>query len=159
MPLHVGIAEVQSWLDPGKLLLPNNDPLPEEFNQATIVLARLSQVYNTATWVDAATTPMLVRVIIAIRIAANRYNKSYSEESDAGNKYANKLERMAENLLQDLANGILQLTDAESTNPSANNPIFYPDDLTGASQIVDAQGFIIGWEGSEDIKFTMADRY
>jgi hypothetical protein len=157
--LHVTIAEVQSWLDAGKLELPATDTLPEEFNVSTYVLAKLGQIYNVATWVDNATTPNLVRVVISAKVAANRYNKLYSEEDDAGNKYANKLEVWAESIITALLNGTIVLVDYP-TPITANDPAYYPNDLTGSDTIVDALGFIVGaGAGSEDIKFRMGDRY
>lgn len=157
MALHVTVAEVQSWLDQGKIDLPTNDQLPEEFNVATAVFSRLAQVFNTAPWVDNTTTPNLIRVIISAKVAANRYNKLYSEEDDAGNKYANKLENWADSMIIALLNGSVVLIDSPAV--VANDPAFYPKDSTGSEQILDGLGFPIGLPGAEDIKFHMADRY
>jgi hypothetical protein len=157
--LHVTIPEVQSWLDAGKIELPTNDTLPEEFNVSTYVLAKLGQIYNVSTWVDTTTTPNLVRVIISAKVAASRYNKLYSEEDDAGNKYANKLEVWAEGIITALLNGTIVLVDYP-TPVTANDPAYYPNDATGSDVILDALGNVVGiGAGAEDIKFRMGDRW
>lgn len=159
---HVTVAEVQSWLDPAKLPLAANDPLPEEVNAATGVLSRLASVYPTevGNWTNESNTPILVRVIISALTAAYRYNKIYSEEEDAGNRYANKLEARALELLEMVVNGDVLLTDVPGIEDITTfDPLFWPTDVTGAMPIYDAQGFQIGWAGSEDIKFTMAERF
>jgi hypothetical protein len=159
MALHVTVAEVQSWLDHDKLPLAANDPLPEETNASAMVLSRLSNVYNTSTWLDAVTTPLIVRVIISALTASYRYNKIYSEEEDAGNRYAGKLEGRALELLSMLVNGDLTIPEVPPGTVTTFDPLFWPTDETGAMEIFDALGVQIGWAGSEDIKFTMADRY
>lgn len=157
---HVTVAEVQSWLDYDKLPLAPNDPLPEEVNAATGVLGRLVNVYPEATdWTTTANTPVIVKVIISALTASYRYNKIYSEEEDAGNRYAGKLEARALELLNMIMIGDLQITDVPVSVITSFDPIFWPNDTTGASRIYDAQGFMIGWEGSEDVKFTMADKF
>jgi hypothetical protein len=159
MALHVSIAEVQSWLDAGKLSLAANDPLPEEQNAATMVLARLTPVYpdNVPTWINTATTPLIVRVVISALTASYRYNKIYSEEEDSGNRYASKLEGRALELLSMLVNGDLAITEVPTI--VTFDPLFWPDDTTGALIIYDALGNQIGVEGSEDIRFTMGARF
>lgn len=160
MASHVTVAEVQSWLDQDKLPLAPNDPLPEEANAAAGVLARLANVYPEAsTWTDNTNTPALVRVIISALTAAYRYNKIYSEEEDAGNRYAGKLEGRALEMLSMLVNGDVLITDVPVTLITSFDPLFWPGDLTGATKIYDGQGLLIGWEGSEDIKFHMSDRF
>lgn len=156
---HVTVTEVQAWLDPAKLPLAPNDPLPEEVNAGAMVLGRLANVYDVTTWVNSTTTPTIVKTIISALVAGARYNKIYSEEEDAGNAYANKLERRAFELLDYIVNGDIAITDLPVTAVGSFYPLFYPTDSTGASVIYDAVGNIIGWEGSEDIKFTMASRF
>jgi hypothetical protein len=154
---HVTVGDVQVWLDAGKLLIPENDTLPEDQTFADIVFGRIGQVYTTTTWVDATTTPPLIKRIIAMLIAANRYNKIYSEEDDAGNRYANKLEGRAYDMVNMIVSGQIIVLDPSAVPiAGANVPVFYPDDQTGAVEIMNALGEIIGIAGSEDIKFTMA---
>jgi len=157
---HVTVAEVQSWLDVNKLPLAPNDPLPEEVNAASGVLGRLANVYpEAATWTTEANTPVIVRVIISALTAGYRYNKIYSEEEDSGNRYANKLEARALELLSMVVNGDLAITDVPVSLVTSFDPIFWPNDITGAAAIYDGLGVQIGSEGTEDIKFHMSDRF
>lgn len=158
---HVTVDEVQSWLDEAKLPLASNDPLPEEVNAAAGVLGRLANVYDVTGWTNNTNTPQLVRVIISALTAAYRYNKIYSEEEDSGNRYASKLEGRSLELLAMIVNGDIILTDVPGGGSTITSfdPLFLPKDVTGASIIYDALGNIINWEGSEDIKFNMAERF
>jgi hypothetical protein len=160
---RVSVAEVQAWLDPEKLQLPSNDPLPEEQHSSNIVLSKLAQVFDVSDWVDEATTPSLVRTIISGLTAARRYNKIYSETEDAGNKYANKLEAILMDMINQVVAGSLTLTDVETGDSPAqvhaNNPKFWPNDRTGALEVHDARGMLIQPEGSQDIKFRMGQTW
>lgn len=157
---HVTVTEVQSWLDPAKLPIAANDPLPEEVNAATGVIGRLANVYPEAvTWTTEANTPLMVRVIISALTAAYRYNKIYSEEEDTGNRYANKLEARALELLSMLINGDLQITDVPVTTITSFDPQFWPTDATGALPVFDARGFLMAYPGDDDVKFTMSSRF
>lgn len=157
---HVTIAEVQGWLDPDRLAIPANDALIDDVQFSVPVLAKVAQVMDTSTWVDVSTTPPLIRKIISALIAANRYNRIYSEEEDAGNKYADKLEKMAWGWAQAIVDGKMVVFDNSGTEVLNNNdPAFHPRDVTGAQIIYDALGNARGWEGSEEIKFFMADTF
>ena|GEM_PF-6344239 len=154
---HVTVDEVQHWLDPDKLLIPENDPLDEDAEIAPTVLARIAVAYDVSAWDDVASTPAVVRKIIAMLIAANRYNKVYSETEDAGNRYANKLEGIAWNRVDWIVEGKLILFDAlDVLIADFARPMFYPDDNTGRSAIYNQLGVMVGEEGSEDIKFRMS---
>lgn len=160
MAAHVTYLEVQGWLDKDREPIPENDPLSDDAQFATIVLAKISQVMETSTWVDVSTTPPVVRKIISALIAANRYNRIYAEEEDAGNKYANKLENRAWDWVQQIVDGKMVVLD-NSGNPilNINDPTYYPTDATGAAIIYDALGNVVGEAGSEDIKFLMGTKF
>jgi hypothetical protein len=154
---HVTVGDVQVYLDVNKLALPENDPLEEDQTFADIVFASVGQVYDFSSWTNETTTPALIRRVLAMLIAANRYNKIYSEEDDAGNRYADKIEARALEILASISDGTILLYDASLLPlPETHDPSFYPNDATGASIIYDALGFVVGEAGSEDIKFRMA---
>jgi len=163
MALHVTIEEVQAWLDENKLELPDNDPLPEEQHVVNHVFSSVAQIFDTSTWVDADTTPDLLRTIISGLVAARRYNKVYSESDDAGNRYANKIENQLNVLLEQVVDGTITLIDVEGgSSPaqiSANNPVYWPTDLTGALEVFDARGILIQPAGSQDIKFRIGQEF
>ncbi len=154
---HVTVAEVQAWLDPDKIDLADNDTLPEEEHVSNFVLSRLAQVFDTSGWTNSSNTPMLVKTIISGITAGRRYNKVYSETEDAGNRYANKIEAIMTDMLGQVIAGTLTLIDVETGNPpaqvTANNPIFWPNDLTGALEVFDATGRVVQPVLSQDVKF------
>lgn len=149
--------DVQTFLDADLYPIRENDTFPEESTFADMVFARLGQVYNTSTWLDTSTTPTLVRRILAMLIAANRYNKKHSEDDDAGNRYANKLEARAWDLIELILNDQAVLYDASLLElAELNDPKFWPTDQTGASDVLDAMGNIVALQGADDIKFRMS---
>lgn len=143
------------YLDVDLYPIPENDSFPEEQTFADMVFSRLSTAYTTTTWIDSATTPALVRRILAMLIAANRYNKKHAEDDDAGNRYAYKLENRAWELVNMIVSGQALLYDASLLISDLIDPKFWPDDTTGALEIYDALGVIVAPAGSEDIKFRM----
>ena len=151
MPL-IDVDDVQVWLEETKLNLDQGDELLEEPFQSEIVLARLGACeIDTSLWVDIATTPAMIRGIIGMLVAAQRYNKVYSESEDGGNPYADKLQEMANVLLMGICMGTLDVTGIPDSPASLNQgtPVFYPMDNTGLLDEDDGAG----------IKFTMGMRF
>lgn len=151
--------DVQVYLDEDLFQIAENDPLPEEQTFADQVFSRVSTAYDTATWVDTGSTPALVRRILAMLVAANRYNKAHSEDDDAGNRYAYKLENRAWELVNMIVSGQALLYDATLLVSDLIDPKFWPNDTTGASDVLDALGHIVGVQGTDDIKFRMSSSF
>jgi hypothetical protein len=148
-------GDVQVYLDVDLFPIPGNDTFPEEQTFADMVFARLGQAYDTTAWLTSGTTPALVRRILAMLIAANRYNKKHAEDDDAGNRYAYKLENRAWELVNMIVSGQALLYDGSLLLSDLIDPKFWPDDTTGAVAIYDALGHFFSEAGSEDIKFRM----
>lgn len=149
--------DVQVYLDDDLFPIPENDQFPEEQSYADMVFARLGQAYDTTAWLNTASTPALVRRILAMLIAANRYNKKHAEDDDAGNKYAYKLENRAWDLVKLILEDQAVLYDATLLEiAELNDPRFWPTDATGASDVLDAMGNILAYQGADDIKFRMS---
>lgn len=129
----VTVDEVQAWLERSKLTLAPDDTLPEEQTASEVVLSRLSTKFDVTKWTSTASTPKLVRKIIAMLVAAWRYNTVYSETGDSGNPYADKLEARAELLLQQILDGALVLQDVTNDGPAVKGTLsFYPTDASTA---------------------------
>jgi|SRR5215218_4511004 len=149
--------DVQVFLDEDLFEIPENDTFPEEQTFADLVFARLGQAYDTTTWTSTGTTPALVRRILSMLIAANRYNKAHAEDEDAGNKYAFKLENRAWELVKLILEDQAVLYDASFLElAELNDPKFWPTDASSASAVINALGFLVGPEGSDDVKFRMS---
>lgn len=147
----IDVDDVQPWLEESKLNLDHNDDLIEEPFQSAFVLSRLSSCsIDVSSWVDTTTVPFLVKQIIGMLVAAQRYNRYYSEtDEDAGNPYANKLEERAELLLTGICSGsisIPEITDDPSSS-GFGSPSFYPTDLTGL------------FDPEEAVRFTMGQKF
>lgn len=143
----IDVTDVQTWVDANKLRLDHNDDLPEEPFVSQKVMSRLSACgLDVSGWVSRDTTPVLIRGIIGMLVAAQRYNKAYSEsDEEAGNPYANKLEERAKMLMDGICMGSVDLLDVDDDPAStgSGSVSFYPTDQVG---ILDKE---------EGVRFTM----
>lgn len=145
---RVGIDEVQLFLEPSKLSITIDDDLAEaDLYEATVLGKFEGCGVDTSTWLDEASTPKLVRYIIAMLIAAHKYNTAYSETDEAaGNPYANKLEERAHMLQEGICSGSIDLAEVsdDPLSQGVGQPSFYPTDTTGAADEEEAARFTIG---------------
>jgi len=123
------LADAQGWAESTKLTLPSLDSALLNQIEAE-VLARLNPTYDTTIWLDATTTPLVVKVIIAKLYVAWIYDRQYSENQQQGNDYAAMLRINAEMLITGLIAGTI---DIPGVNPVGNIPSFYPNDLSSAT--------------------------
>jgi len=132
----VSLAEVQQWLERTKLTLPALDA-ELEATAKELVWSALGAVYDNTSWVNAASTPPIVRKIISLLIAPWTYERQYSEDisGEVGN-WGTKLETMANMLLTGLADRTLDIDGVLPT--SSQEPIFWPNDNS-----VDEQGNLL----------------
>ncbi len=153
MAVHVTLPEVQQWLEPTKSTLATVDTELED-TAFQIVSSNLAQSYSVATWIDANSTPKLVRKVIALLIAAWEYGRLFSQNDGFG-EYPDRLEAMAFAILQNIVDGTADLTDVPGDPVEASGPLFYPTNNSSASEVIDSLGYTVGVAGSEDIKFRM----
>ena len=161
MSAVITAPEVQGWLESTKLAVTNVDAQLEE-SAREMAFTMLSREYDVTAWVDSATTPTLVRKLIAGLVAAWLYARQYSEDGEQPSWYADSIEKRVMNLLQQLADGTLDLVGVDKPadgSAGIDAPSFYPTDATGTQILYDALGNEIGREGSEDIKFTMGQLF
>jgi hypothetical protein len=120
--------DAQGWVESTKLPLSSLDiALLTQIEGE--VLARLATAYDTSTWLDQTSTPLVVRVIIAKTYVAWIYDRQYSENQTGGNDYAAMLRTNAEMLIVGLVNGTI---DIPGVNPTGSIPSFYPNDASSA---------------------------
>ena len=126
--------EAQGWAERTKLSVnPLDTDLCTQIEEE--VLSRLAQVYDTTSWVDPATTPRLVRVIVSKMYVAWFYDRQYSENQEQGNDYAKLLRTNAEMLITGILDGSIQIPGVPEQN--IQQAYFYPND---ASSAIDPDG-------------------
>lgn len=143
----IDVGDVQPWLEETKLSLDSDDTLIEEPFQSEFVRSRLSSCgLDVSTWVDENSTPVLIRQIIGMLVAGQRYNRFYSEtDEDAGNPYANKLEERAHLLLDGICMGSITLIGVpDEVTANLGTVSFYPDDSVGVLDPEEAVRFTMG---------------
>lgn len=126
---RISVDDVKAWvenskLDPQALDLDHLSQIEEE------TLARLNAVYDSTTWVDRASTPRLIQVIIAKMYTSWLYAKFYSENQSDPNLYGVKVGQNAEMLIQGILDGTILIPGLPPTNPVTAT--FYPNDASSA---------------------------
>src|ERR1051325_10311267 len=127
----ITVADVRGWVEATKLDIQTLDLnfLPQLEAE---ILARLGTVFATSGWVDPASTPLLIKVIIAKSYAAWTYKKAYSENQSTTNDYAVELKANAEMLIDGLLDGTIELPGV--TPISDQSAAFYPTDPSSAME-------------------------
>lgn len=128
---HIGVADAQAWTEPTKLPISALDAALED-NVTKLVFGMLTPTYNTTGWTSEATTPALVRTIIAMHYVAWLYDKHYAQEAEES-AYANTLRRYADANIAGLLAGTITL-DEYVLPAEVFNPSFFPNDLSSANE-------------------------
>lgn len=135
MAQRITQAEAQAWVEATKFTIPDITTSPNSDLLAEIeeeVIARVNSAYDTSTWVDATSTPKLVRVAIAKKFVAWAYRRAYSEslgEVDA--TYSMLLDVNAETIIQGIVDGSIEIPNIPVV---IGEPIFYPNDTSSAME-------------------------
>lgn len=157
MTAVVTLPKVQQWLETTKLTLASLDAELAE-TAREVAFSTLVNSYDTTVWVDTNTTPKLVQSAIAMLIAAWEYNRAYSEEGGEAT-YGKDLEEKAYGLLNGIADGQVALEEYPGVGAQSETISFLPDDSTGALEVYDGLGYLVGIAGDEDIKTRIGMRF
>jgi len=130
--------DANKHLDGTKIEFASNADAAQEASVAdAIVRAKLFDTFpdNVGLWdydptVPQEDTPALIRVIAGMLMAAQRYEKSYSEETLDGNDYAARLRAQALSMLDQIVTGQLSLDDVTYEIDAFGEAMFYPNDST-----------------------------
>jgi hypothetical protein len=131
---HISVSDAQAYATPRKLDLGTSLDGDLENSVATQVLAQLHSAYNTTTWVDESTTPVLVQSIIGMYYVAWYYQRTYAEDTGTAT-YADRLLRWAQMLINGILNGNTVLVDVVTpATGDRSEPAFYPNDQSSATK-------------------------
>lgn len=127
MAIYLDPADVNNWFEGSKLTLDQIN-VGIETVAATTIVGRLTNAYDTSSWVDESTTPALVIQLIAMHYAAAYYRRAYSEDlvDGVGLNWAEWLERSVEGYITMILDGAIDLEGETETGYGL--PSFYPDD-------------------------------
>lgn len=139
---YISLVEANAWVESTKLAFTaeNNRFNNELANQnAQLVISKLRPIFGSdvvATWTSDATTPKLVRTIIAMYYVAAEYDKHYSDDVDDNvNNYATILRRLADQNIQGLIDGTVVLEEIPDGNSGQGTPVFFPTDASSDNRI------------------------
>lgn len=131
MATRIDVSDANAWLESTKLTLSAlEDVLAGQIE--TQILARLAPVFSTITWIDANSTPKLVKSIIAMYYAAAVYDRAYTDDNDTANNWASILRNLADTNISGLLSGSIVLAEDPSANSDTGTPIFFPNDLSSS---------------------------
>lgn len=126
---RITVEDVRGWVEVTKLGVQDLDMnfLPQ---LETEIFAKIGTVYDTTTWISPATTPDIIRVIIAKLYGGWIYDRAYSENQAESNPYAAMLKENAGMLMDGLIDGTIEIPGV--TPISVPDPSFYPNDASSA---------------------------
>jgi len=128
---RIEVRDAQAWAEKTKLNITQLDSGLSEQMEVQ-VLARLTVAYpeDVGTWTSPATTPDIVKTIIAMLYVAWFYDRQYSEEQEALNDYAVLLRGQAEGLITGILDGSIAIPNVVPT--PLEDPGYYPNDVSSA---------------------------
>lgn len=127
---HVGVEDVNTWLEPSKLSVSEIEPGLDVYATGLIVGALVAR-FDTTTWVDETTTPSLVKQLISMLYAAAFYRREYSEDlvDGTGLNWAQWLEQSAGGYVSQIVAGVIDIIGLpDGTDEGLALPAFYPTD-------------------------------
>ena len=137
--MHITEANVQAWLEESKLEVGTLDEAME-LQISSEVLGRIAPFgYDVSVWTDSTSTPVLVKKVIAMLYAGWYYDRMYSETADT-NQYAQRLKRAANELLEGIILGSVDISEVPGYQGNAQ-PLFWPND---ASSVAGPNEFEVG---------------
>lgn len=126
---YLGVNDINALGDKTKLLFAAVDA-DLESSVITEIFSQVGQVYNTALWIDTASTPKLLLKIMAMFYVGWYYQKVYSED-DAPNNFGLLLIARGQRLIDGIIAGSVNLPDATvAALINDDTASFYPTDAS-----------------------------
>jgi hypothetical protein len=131
---HISLPEAQAWLQATKLDLSSLESALEQHASGNII-SKLAYVFEDAqtTWLDAASTPKLVRTLIAMYYASYLYDRAYADDATDTSNYAFILRRGADAVVNGLISGAIILEEDPTAADPFGQPAYFPTDQSSAN--------------------------
>jgi hypothetical protein len=127
---HISVTEANAWTEPTKLTLASIDANIET-QIINLIFPRFKTAgFPTTSWTNEASTPALIRTIIAMHYVAWQYDKHYAQEEEAS-AYAALLRVQADANIASLLTGDITL-DEFVLPLDPGTPTFFPNDLSSS---------------------------
>ena len=116
---RVSVDDVQVWLNETQLALSVDDTLPESVEIEGVLLGRMRSRFDVSGWLDADSTPPVIKTCIAKLIASRRFRTLYATREGDMPRYAFDLEEEVwgrgrdGGVIGDILNGSIDLMDSE----------------------------------------------
>jgi hypothetical protein len=133
--MHIQTVDVNAWLEDTKLSLDSLDASLED-QVSNLILSRLAPEFTVTTWTDIASTPKIIRTLIAMLYAAWTYDRAYGDNAEEPNTYAVLLRRTVESNIAGILSGYIVVTESPLTTDS-REPVFFPTDFSSAQAPTD----------------------
>lgn len=134
--LYATVDDINAHLPENKAAISDADDDLLQVEAWRLIRAKLSTTFATTTlntWDSPPNTPGIIRSIAGMVIAAKWYAELYAEDSDADATFANNLYLQAIDLLNQIAAGLIVITDDTTGEPlsdtsSLSSDDYYPND-------------------------------
>jgi hypothetical protein len=125
---YLSVSDIQSWLQQSKYPISSVDA-GLEAAAISYVFGEIGQRYDTSSWVSAATTPSIIKIILAMQVAAYELRKAAGEE-DGRTTYADALEARLGKMCDAIVSGAIVLNGVpfSDTGTLGLGPAFFPAD-------------------------------
>jgi hypothetical protein len=156
-------ADVQAWCEPTKLPIGELDDALD-VQVETYVIAKLEPGFDASTWTSPTSTPVIIKQVIAMKYASLLYDRQYSEDSDASNAWAARLDMMAEDLIAGMLDGSVTVDGYVTTQDHAD-PVGYPNDTSstpmpsGPPNVQWSPNHVIGDPAAQPPAFSVGMRF
>jgi hypothetical protein len=128
---RITVAEAQAWGESSKIQVTLDAPLLA--HAETLILAKIGRAYDPlliqSLWVNEATTPQIVRTLIALQYVSLFYDRAYSED-EGRNPWARRLENICNDMLEQVIRGDIDIPEVTGVTGVAREPRFYPTDAS-----------------------------
>jgi hypothetical protein len=134
--MHITTGDAQAWAESSKLTVGITDVDEDLENQvAANVLAQLAVRYDISLWVDADTTPRLVKNVMAMMYVAWLVERTMITD-ETNSAVARQLMFYAGTTIKSILDGDSVLVEVDPTGLFAathNEPVFFPTDASTAA--------------------------
>lgn len=127
---NFSVQDARAWAESSKLPVTTIDA---DLSVAVteVVFAMLRPPFTTSAWTNEATTPKLIRTVLAMYYVAALHDKHYAQEEESS-AYAVTLRQLADRNIAGLIAGNIEMDDYDSPTITST-PIFFPNDVSSAT--------------------------
>lgn len=112
---YLTVGLLNAWIDHDRQIDLTSIEAELESQLSSQVITSVSGIVDTTSWVDVATTPMIIKSIIAMQYMGRFYQRVYIEDVNDYDFYGNQLLLKADKLLDQIISGEVSIYNEDGT--------------------------------------------